>query len=858
MLTLIIVLNFFYNYTYASELKYNTINKLSNENFKSDTDKVKDNGITDISRFFAPSVGDISPNVVGNTVKLVSDSSEKYGRGAITSKQKIDFNRSFEFIGRFRIDRESDGVAITFHNDPNGIYAIGGPGGGIGAGQSVIPPNILPGTIHKPPHFEGISNGFMLELDTYMNDFWNMYLYEGFEGLMDKNIPIKKDSKEFHVALIKLNEFNYPDKPTKHNYETILSKELYTNKSNKEDKRVPFKLTWTPNISEKTGVLRLDLGDGSADYPSIFKEMKLSLGEVCNLLTNNGSGENIYRKDNMKAYLTLSTSTSREYRNPKQEFDFIKFQYTNMQPEIQTNVYDSSGKLISGIDDSGKAVNSTVKAGEIIKIENKVRNKTNEIFDNTIFKINSSENLDMNSISNIILKYKDNSNEYVEKSISKEELLNGTKIVLDNDYDYITYDVKVQENLKKGDKVNIQHVLIPELQTSKYISDTSIEINFIDYNFMFLSSDGNSGYEVGINRENNMLISRPIPGTNSSKIMDVNTKISVFDKYGNSKFDISNSKDNKPIAICDHINSMNIKLEDTDIIRIYHEGASDDLSQSKMKLQGEVFVGKSDLSVNSFMTKQQVDNSLFEVGDSKIKAFENIVNIDMTNYMEIERGSVDLDLLKIKVKENIKSIVVNFTDCNILGENDNLNINLDSDINLDEIGSTSTAQVSILAFGKLHKKELNIKIIKPEGIDVSVPMKMNFAIVGNLLSEEKFIAPTYEIINNSSVGGEGVAIDLSIKDFTGEGNYVNVVLPDKINDLDSPDKQISLGIFMNEKHINLITDNFEEIKLGKLEANSKNKVKLYGSYGKDFSKFNKSSKNINTKYNIVWKLKIAN
>ncbi|PWX42987.1 hypothetical protein CYK83_15700 [Clostridium perfringens] len=119
-----------------------------------------------------------------------------------------------------------------------------------------------------------------------------------------------------------------------------------------------------------------------------------------------------------------------------------------------------------------------------------------------------------------------------------------------------------------------------------------------------------------------MLISRPIPGTNSSKIMDVNTKISVFDKYGNSKFDISNSKDNKPIAICDHINSMNIKLEDTDIIRIYHEGASDDLSQSKMKLQGEVFVGKSDLSVNSFMTKQQVDNSLFEVGDSKIKAFE--------------------------------------------------------------------------------------------------------------------------------------------------------------------------------------------------------------------------------------------
>ena len=73
--------------------------------------------------------------------------------GQMWSNGKIDFTKSFSipfeaYLGN-KNDDGADGIAIVFHNDPNGIYAEGGTGGGIGA--------------------RGIQNGVVLELDTYDN-----------------------------------------------------------------------------------------------------------------------------------------------------------------------------------------------------------------------------------------------------------------------------------------------------------------------------------------------------------------------------------------------------------------------------------------------------------------------------------------------------------------------------------------------------------------------------------------------------------------------------------------------------------------------------------------------------------------
>ena len=73
--------------------------------------------------------------------------------GQMWSYGKIDFTKNFSipfeaYLGN-KNDDGADGIAIVFQNDPYGINATGGTGGGIGA--------------------RGIQNGVVLELDTYDN-----------------------------------------------------------------------------------------------------------------------------------------------------------------------------------------------------------------------------------------------------------------------------------------------------------------------------------------------------------------------------------------------------------------------------------------------------------------------------------------------------------------------------------------------------------------------------------------------------------------------------------------------------------------------------------------------------------------
>ena len=82
--------------------------------------------------------------------QLTDELNDQIGIAMINNK--INFNRNFSFsfdvfLGYY--DMGADGITIVFHNDPNGVAAIGASGDGMGA--------------------RGIQDGIVLEIDTYNN-----------------------------------------------------------------------------------------------------------------------------------------------------------------------------------------------------------------------------------------------------------------------------------------------------------------------------------------------------------------------------------------------------------------------------------------------------------------------------------------------------------------------------------------------------------------------------------------------------------------------------------------------------------------------------------------------------------------
>ena len=102
-----------------------------------------------VNQFFE--LNENATQISSNEVQLTPAINFKAGQ--MWSYGKVDFTKNFSmpfeaYLGN-KNDAGADGIAIVFQNDPNGIYATGGTGGGIGA--------------------KGIQNGVVLELDTYSN-----------------------------------------------------------------------------------------------------------------------------------------------------------------------------------------------------------------------------------------------------------------------------------------------------------------------------------------------------------------------------------------------------------------------------------------------------------------------------------------------------------------------------------------------------------------------------------------------------------------------------------------------------------------------------------------------------------------
>ncbi len=89
--------------------------------------------------------------ISANEVQLTPESQNLVGQ--VFSRTKADFSKSFDFSIQANLgnidNTGADGIAILFHNDPQGFQATGGSGYGMGAGN--------------------IQNGIVMELDTYSN-----------------------------------------------------------------------------------------------------------------------------------------------------------------------------------------------------------------------------------------------------------------------------------------------------------------------------------------------------------------------------------------------------------------------------------------------------------------------------------------------------------------------------------------------------------------------------------------------------------------------------------------------------------------------------------------------------------------
>lgn len=136
-------------------------------------------------------------------------------------------------------------------------------------------------------------------------------------------------------------------------------------------------------------------------------------------------------------------------------------------------------------------------------------------------------------------------------------------------------------------------------------------------------------------------------------------------------------------------------------------------------------------------------------------------------------------------------------------------------------------------------------------INVSVPLKMKFAVVGNLVGEDKFTAPKYEVINSGAKD-----VDITVKEFNGNGNAVPVVDDSLVSDKDAADKHIALDLTLGTSTpVKLKTKGFTSTKLGTVDSKTTQELILTSpKYGKDFSKFKEDKDNKNTSYTMVWSI----
>jgi len=158
---------------------------LDNVDLDDDNDGILDcveNGFNQINLSNIFNVAGNANYTSGNEIQLTPDLNSQ--AGSAMSFGKIDFNNDFNFNVEVYLganDGGADGMAIVFHNDPNGINAVGFFGSGLGV--------------------SGIKNGIAIEFDTWDNgevpeDHTQIKLTSNFSDLNTlTKLPNIEDSK---------------------------------------------------------------------------------------------------------------------------------------------------------------------------------------------------------------------------------------------------------------------------------------------------------------------------------------------------------------------------------------------------------------------------------------------------------------------------------------------------------------------------------------------------------------------------------------------------------------------------------------------------------------------------------------
>lgn len=388
---------------------------------------------------YAANFAYISPGTE-NIITLVNGRGDASQKASVWYKQKLNLNTEFEFSYYTFVGQNNvfplgigDGMTLTFHNDPAGINAIGGYGGGIG---------VYPISQNQP---NMIYNAVTVEMDTYENVAGASPNYDGKlvspSGIIWPHAAISstktKSSKDFSV-----NSVNDAYVNNTHYVPTFPTSRAQAN-SEWFSTWVKTRVKWVPSEDGVHGTLSYEIND--------YGEQSQVLDIDAYWNSNYNSTTNA-RWDRKVVWGFTSSNHSSQRGNP------VAILMDELPYEPQLDVERKVKNITEKDLDYKETTIAKANPGDILEYKVKVINKTNDDWGIPFVGISHKENLETNtyvanSLSAKITKSGVTSSFSMTENVTTENILQTslgvTSLSKNGDsYEY-TYRVKVGTDTTK-------------------------------------------------------------------------------------------------------------------------------------------------------------------------------------------------------------------------------------------------------------------------------------------------------------------------------------------------------------------------------------------------------------------------